>query len=83
LEHAKINSAHSLPPPQGRARDFFRNGRKLKKNVLTAKKGRFLDALAGKRGVRAGKKAFCFSLFHVLVIFIVRKLLSVSIFQKI
>jgi len=40
-----------------------------RKNVLTAKKGLFLAVLAGKRGFRAGKKAFYFAIFHVLVVF--------------
>jgi hypothetical protein len=50
--------------------------------VLTAKKGGILGVLAGKQGGGAGKKAF-FSLFHFLVVFLVCKLLSVSLFRAI
>ena len=53
------------------------------KNVLTAKMGRFLGVLAAKQGVEAVQKAFYFSLFQVLVVFCVCKLLSVRILRKI
>jgi hypothetical protein len=41
----------------------------LQKNVLTAKKGRFLGVLAEKRGFRALKKPFYFEFFGVLELF--------------
>jgi hypothetical protein len=50
------------------------------KNVLTAKKARFLNLLTGKQGVGALKRAFYFALWHVLVFFHAWKLLSARIF---
>jgi hypothetical protein len=44
-------------------------------------KGPYLGRLAGKRGVGAGKKAFYFALFHVLLVFFFRRLLSDSILR--
>jgi hypothetical protein len=51
------------------------------KNVLTAKKARFLLLLAGKRGWASLKKAFYFALFHVLVVFQAWRLLPVRVFR--
>ena len=52
------------------------------KNVLTAKKGRFLGVLPGKKRFGAKEKAFYFALCHVLVVFSICKLLSVNLFPK-
>jgi hypothetical protein len=50
---------------------------------LTAKKSLFLGVLAGKWGGGAKQKAFYFALYHFLVVFLVCKLLSVSVFRAI
>ena len=55
----------------------------LPKNVLTAKMGLFWVVLAGKQGLRVGKKTPYFALFHILVVFCVCKLLSGKIFRRI
>jgi hypothetical protein len=52
------------------------------KNVLTAKKARFLGLLERNRGVGGLKKAFYFALFHVLVVFSALKLLSIKILRN-
>jgi hypothetical protein len=51
----------SIKAKGGRGRAF--------KNVLTAKRGRFLGVLAEKRGVPEKKNTIFFSLFHFFVVF--------------
>jgi hypothetical protein len=45
--------------------------------------GRFWGVLAGKPGVEAGKRAFCFALLHVLVVLRICKFLPIRAFRKI
>jgi len=54
-----------------------------RKNVLTAKKGLFLEVSAGKQEFGAEKKTLYFALFHVLALACVSKLLSVRNLQRI
>jgi hypothetical protein len=56
---------------------------RARKNVLTVERGHFWGLLAEKQGVRPGKKAFYFALFHVLVFFFVCNSLSARIFRQI
>jgi len=55
----------------------------LPKNVLTAKMGLFPVVLAGKQGIKRGKKTLYFTLFHVLAVSCVYKLLPGKTLRRI